>query len=52
VHPEIFKAAGYQPGEWQGFAFGMGIDRLAMLKYHVDDIRLFYNPDLRFIEQF
>lgn len=52
VHSEVFKTVGYQPKEWQGFAFGMGIDRLAMLKYHIDDIRLFYNPDLRFIEQF
>ena len=52
VNQEVFKAVGYQAYAWQGFAFGMGIDRLAMLKYRVDDIRLFYNPDLRFIEQF
>ena len=52
VHPNVLKTVGYEPGDWQGFAFGMGIDRLAMLKYGIDDIRLFYNPDLRFIEQF
>jgi len=52
IHPAVLKAVGYSPGEWQGFAFGMGLDRLAMLKYRVDDIRLFYHSDLRFIEQF
>jgi phenylalanyl-tRNA synthetase alpha chain len=52
VHPAVLKEVGYSPEEWQGFAFGMGIDRLAMLKYQVSDIRLFYQSDLRFIEQF
>ena len=52
VHPNVFKAAGYIPGEWQGFAFGMGLDRLAMMKYKVNDIRLFYSGDLKFLEQF
>ena len=52
VHPNVFKAVGYQPGKWQGFAFGMGLDRLAMLKYKIDDIRLFYSGDLRFLRQF
>lgn len=52
VHQNVFKAVGYQPYTWQGFAFGMGVERLAMLKYHIDDIRWFYNPDLRFSEQF
>lgn len=52
VHPNVFKAAGYKPGEWQGFAFGAGIDRLAMLKYKISDIRLFYSSDLRFLRQF
>ncbi len=52
VHPNVLKAVGYNPKEWQGFAFGMGVDRLAMIKYQIDDIRLFYNGDLRFLEQF
>lgn len=51
VHPNVFKMVGYTK-EWQGFAFGMGIDRLAMLKYKIDDIRLFYSSDLRFLKQF
>jgi phenylalanyl-tRNA synthetase alpha chain len=52
VHPNVFKAVKYNPKFWQGFAFGMGMDRLAMLKYKIDDIRLFYSGDLRFLEQF
>jgi phenylalanyl-tRNA synthetase alpha chain len=52
VHPKVFLEAGYNPENWQGFAFGMGTDRLAMMKYKVEDIRLFYNKDLRFLEQF
>lgn len=52
VHPNVFKAAGYNPRDWQGFAFGMGVDRLTMMKYRINDIRLFYNGDLRFLEQF
>lgn len=52
VHPNVFKAVGYNPSDVQGFAFGIGIDRVAMMKYKVDDIRLFYSGDLRFIEQF
>lgn len=52
VHPNVFKAVGYNPREWQGFAFGVGIDRLAMMKYKIDDIRLFHSGDLRFIKQF
>ena len=52
VHPNVFRAAGYNPKEWQGFAFGMGTDRLAMMKYKVEDIRLFYGKDLRFLLQF
>lgn len=52
VHPHVFKAAGFAPGEWQGFAFGMGIDRIAMMKYNIPDIRMFYSGDLRFIRQF
>lgn len=52
VHRNVFKAVGYNPDEVQGFAFGMGTDRLAMLKYKIPDIRLFYSGDLRFIKQF
>ena len=46
------KLRGIDPEEYSGFAFGMGIERIAMLKYHVDDIRLFYENDVRFLEQF
>lgn len=52
VHPGVFKAAGYAPGETQGFAFGMGISRIAMMKYKIPDIRLFHSGDLRFLKQF
>lgn len=52
VHPNVLSAAGYNPEEWQGFAFGIGVDRLAMMKYNIDDIRLFYENDLRFLRQF
>lgn len=52
VHPSLFKNAGIDPDMYQGFAFGVGIDRLAVLKYGIDDIRLMYNGDLRFVNQF
>jgi phenylalanyl-tRNA synthetase alpha chain len=52
VHPAVFEAVGYDPERVTGFAFGMGIERLAMLRHGVDDIRLFYENDLRFLEQF
>jgi len=52
VHPAVFKNSGLNPKFWQGFAFGMGQDRLAMMKYKVNDIRLFYSGDLRFLYQF
>lgn len=52
VHPNVFKAVGYIPREWQGFAFGMGLDRLAMMKYHIPDIRLLYSGNLHFLGQF
>ncbi len=52
VHPNVFKAAGYPEDAYTGFAFGMGIDRIAMLKYGIDDIRLLYENDLRFLQQF
>ena len=51
VHPAVFEAVGYDPEQVTGFAFGMGMERVAMLKYGVDDIRLFYENDLRFLEQ-
>ena len=56
VHPNVLKNAGIisndKVGKWQGFAFGMGLDRLAMMKYKINDIRLFYSSDLRFLKQF
>jgi phenylalanyl-tRNA synthetase alpha chain len=52
VHRNVFDAVRYNPDAVQGFAFGMGIDRLAMIKYKVPDIRLFYGGDLRFVRQF
>jgi phenylalanyl-tRNA synthetase alpha chain len=52
VHPAVFEAVGYDPERYTGFAFGTGIERVAQLKYKVDDIRLFYENDLRFLEQF
>ena len=52
VHPAVFEAVGYDPVEVTGFAFGMGVERVALLKWGVEDIRLFYENDLRFLEQF
>ena len=52
VHPNVFKAAGYDPRKVQGFAFGMGVERIAMLQRGITDIRLFFENDLRFLEQF
>lgn len=52
IDPNVFKAVGYDPEKFTGFAFGMGIERIAMLKYGIDDIRLFFENDLRFLEQF
>lgn len=52
VHPEVFKKAGYNPAHWQGFAFGMGVERIAMIKYGISDIRMFYQNDSRFLKQF
>lgn len=52
VHPNVFKAVGYNPANWQGFAFGIGLDRIANIKYGIDDIRLLYSGDLRFLNQF
>lgn len=52
VHPHVLRAGGLDPSEWTGFAFGMGIDRLAMMRYGIDDIRWFQSGDQRFLEQF
>jgi phenylalanyl-tRNA synthetase alpha chain len=52
VHPRVFEMAGYDPERYAGFAFGMGVERIAMLKYSIDDIRLFFENDLRFLRQF
>ena len=51
VHPNVFKAVGYDPRAVQGFAFGMGVERIAMLKHGIADIRMFFENDLRFLEQ-
>ena len=52
VHPNVLRMVNIDPERWQGFAFGMGPDRLAMLRYGVDDLRLFYENDVRFLRQF
>jgi phenylalanyl-tRNA synthetase alpha chain len=52
VHPNVYKNSGLNPRDWQGFAFGIGMDRLAMMKYKIHDIRLFHSGDLRFLRQF
>ena len=52
VHPNVFRAVKYNPKKYSGFAFGMGVERIAMLKYGIDDIRLFFENDVRFLQQF
>ncbi len=52
VNPVLFENVGYDPEEYSGFAFGMGVERIAMLKYSIDDIRLFFENDIRFLKQF
>ncbi|MFQ6616184.1 MAG: phenylalanine--tRNA ligase subunit alpha [Fidelibacterota bacterium] len=52
VDPAVFDAVGYDPRRWTGYAFGIGIERMAMLKYQIDDIRLFFTGDVRFLRQF
>ncbi len=52
VHPNVIENGGLDPDKWQGFAFGMGIDRLVMIKHGIDDVRLFYGGDFRFLKQF
>ena len=52
VHPNVLRAGGVDPSVWSGFAFGIGLDRIVMLKYGIDDIRTMYAGDLRFVNQF
>ena len=52
VHPNVLSMCGIDPEKYSGFAFGLGLERVTMLKYHIDDIRMFYENDVRFIEQF
>jgi len=52
INPRVFEIVGYDPEAYSGFAFGMGVERIAMLKYAIDDIRLFFENDLRFLKQF
>jgi len=52
VHPQVFENVGYDPEIWTGWAFGFGIERIAMLRYGINDIRLFYENDVRFLKQF
>lgn len=52
VHPSVLKNAGVDPEKYQGFAFGMGLDRLALLRWGIDDVRLMHSADLRFVNQF
>ena len=52
IHPNVLRAVGYDPEQVQGFAFGLGIDRIAILRYGIEDLRLFYENDLRFLAQF
>ena len=52
VDPAVLKNVGYDPEVWSGYAFGMGIERLAMLRYRIPDLRLLYENDVRFLEQF
>lgn len=52
VNPKVFENVGYDPDEYTGFAFGMGIERTIMVKYGIPDIRMFYENDIRFLKQF
>ena len=52
VDPAVLTNVGYNPEKWHGYAFGMGVERIAMLKYEIDDIRNFYSGDIRVLEQF
>src|SRR3989440_12843506 len=52
VHPKVLREVGYDPAKYRGFAFGMGVERLAMLRYSIGEIRLFSGNDVRFLRQF
>ena len=52
VHPHLFKVAGYEADEYTGFAFGMGVERIAMLLHNIRDLRLMFDGDVRFLRQF
>jgi phenylalanyl-tRNA synthetase alpha chain len=52
IHPEVFKAVNINHEAYSGYAFGMGVERLAMLRYGINDLRLFFENDLKFLEQF
>jgi phenylalanyl-tRNA synthetase alpha chain len=52
VDPEVLRASGIDPDKYSGFAFGMGIERIAMLRYQIDDLRMFFENDVRFLRQF
>jgi phenylalanyl-tRNA synthetase alpha chain len=52
IHPNVLRACGYDPETVRGFAFGMGTDRIALLRWGLDDLRLFYENDVRFLSQF
>src|SRR3546814_12285621 len=52
VHPRVLQHCGLDPNEWQGFAWGMGIDRIAMLKYGIPDLRAFFDADLRWLKHY
>jgi len=51
IHPNVLRAVGYDPADYQGFAFGMGVERTSLLKLGVDDLRLFFENDVRFLSQ-
>jgi phenylalanyl-tRNA synthetase alpha chain len=52
VHPNVLRKVGIDPKQYQGFAFGFGVERIAMLKYGIEDLRTFFRPDVRILEQF
>ena len=52
VHPKVLSICGIDPEEYSGFAFGMGLERIVMRRYNIDDLRLFFENDLRFLQQF
>lgn len=52
IDPNVFQAVNYDPEVYSGYAFGMGVERIALLRHKIDDIRLFYQNDIRFLEQF